>query len=473
MEIDVEKIGKTHKPEMDYISTKNACKLCSPLGASVVFKGIRNCLPLIHGSQGCATYIRRYLISHYKEPIDIASSNFSEETTIFGGNKNFNTGIDNIIKQYSPEAIGIATTCLSETIGEDVHRLITEYKIVHNDIKLPAFFNVATPSYQGTHIDGFHETVLAVVSNLATLAVPKNHINIYPGFISPEDIRHLKEILADFGIKFILFPDYSETLDNPSWDEYHKLSPGGTSVEELCEMSSAKTSIELGLVFNKGITSGRVRGSKSVSTAGEFLDKNFGVNCIQTIHPIGISATDEFFKVLEKISNKQTSEKFTKERGRLVDAYIDGHKYVFGKKAIVYGDEDFVISLSSFLDEIGISVVLAATGGESGIFAEAIKKYAPNSAETMIIGAGWDFDKIAEMAKILEPDIMVGNSKGYYISRDLGIPLLRVGFPIHDRIGGQRMLHLGYKGTQQLFDSIVNLLIEAKQNNSPVGYKYM
>ncbi len=48
-----------------------------------------------------------------------------------------------------------------------------------------------------------------------------------------------------------------------------------------------------------------------------------------------------------------------------------------------------------------------------------------------------------------------------------------MGFPIHDRIGGQRILHLGYEGAQQLFDLIVNELIRVKQDESPVGYSYM
>ena len=65
------------------VSTQNACKLCAPLGASVVFRGIENCVPLIHGSQGCSTYIRRYVISHFREPIDIASSNFSESSAFW------------------------------------------------------------------------------------------------------------------------------------------------------------------------------------------------------------------------------------------------------------------------------------------------------------------------------------------------------------------------------------------------------
>jgi nitrogenase molybdenum-iron protein NifN len=48
-----------------------------------------------------------------------------------------------------------------------------------------------------------------------------------------------------------------------------------------------------------------------------------------------------------------------------------------------------------------------------------------------------------------------------------------VGFPIHDRIGGQRLLHLGYAGTQRLFDQIVNETIRSAQDDSPVGYSYM
>jgi nitrogenase molybdenum-iron protein NifN len=50
---------------------------------------------------------------------------------------------------------------------------------------------------------------------------------------------------------------------------------------------------------------------------------------------------------------------------------------------------------------------------------------------------------------------------------------VRVGFPVHDRFGAQRHQHLCYSGTQQLLDRITNALIEFKQENSPVGYKYI
>ncbi len=63
-------------------ATRNACKLCTPLGACLAFAGVEGARTILHGSQGCATYIRRYMISHFKEPIDIASSNFGETSAI-------------------------------------------------------------------------------------------------------------------------------------------------------------------------------------------------------------------------------------------------------------------------------------------------------------------------------------------------------------------------------------------------------
>jgi nitrogenase molybdenum-iron protein NifN len=460
------------KPEIEhYTSTRNSCNVCSPLGASVAFKGIKGCVALIHGSQGCSTYIRRYLISHFKEPVDIASSNFSQDATIFGGNKNFITGIDNIIKQYNPDVIAIASTCLSETIGENVPMLISGYKAQNKGKKLPDFVYASTPSYQGSHMDGFHEAVAATVMAFAEKSTCKEHINIFPGFVSPEDLRYLKEILEDFFLEYIMVPDYSETLDNPSWDEYKRIPDGGTPVSRIAETGSALASIEFGYILQKGALQGRIKDQTTNPTAAEYLKSRFGIERYNMGLPIGIKETDKFFDTLEKLSLHETPKKYKMERGRLVDAYIDGHKYVFGKKAVVYGEEDFVIGMVSFLEEIGIKTVICATGGESGKMGETIK--ALTGKQDILIHSSADFEGISALARELKPDIMIGNSKGYYIARELGIPMVRVGFPVHDRMGGQRILHLGYRGAQILFDNIANALIQAKQDKSPVGYKYM
>ena len=106
----------------NYVSTTNACKMCTPMGAALVFKGIENAVPFLHGSQGCATYMRRYIISHYREPVDIASSALGEKSAVYGGGPNLKKGILNVMRKYDVSLVGVATTCLTETIGDDVGR---------------------------------------------------------------------------------------------------------------------------------------------------------------------------------------------------------------------------------------------------------------------------------------------------------------------------------------------------------------
>ncbi len=449
------------KEEPSFVSTRNACKLCAPLGAGIAFRGIEGCIPLIHGSQGCSTYIRRYVISHFREPIDIASSNFSETTAIFGGGENLKKALDNVIRQYNPAAVGIATTCLSETIGDDVRLYLEQYRAERKNLALPALLSASTPSYRGTHMDGYSAALKATVAGLAEKGEGQDRINLLPGFLSPADLRSLKEILSDFGMPYTMLPDYSETLDGQSWSEYQKLAPGGTTIEAIQKMGSARETLQLG------------RSLADQDTAANFLKSKFGVPVRTLGYPVGIRETDRFFSELKALSGSDIPGKYSRERGRLVDSYIDGHKYAFGKRAVLYGEMDLVVALASFLDEIGMDPVLCATGAASDRFKELVTAVLEHPSPDLQVLEDSDFATIRERCRSLRPDVILGNSKGYSLARELGIPLVRAGFPIHDRIGAQRIRHVGYGGTQQLYDRIVNALLEHRQEESQVGYSYM
>ena len=439
-------------------ATRNACKLCAPLGACLALRGVAGAVPFLHGSQGCATYIRRYLISHFREPVDIAVSGFSEATTVFGGGDNLRSGLNNLARQYHPELIGIATTCLPETIGEDVGHLLHDF---HPEGDVPfRTVHVSTQSYRGTHVDGFHATVKALVEQLAQGGPVRGHINVFPGMVSPADLRYLKEVFADFGLEATLLPDYSETLDGPQLEEYQNIPAGGTPVESLRAMGRARVSLEMG------------RTMADAGTAAVSLESKFGVARRKLGWPVGVLESDRFFAALSELTSRPIPEKHAKERGRLVDAYVDAHKYVFGRRAVVFGEEDLVVGLTAFLAEIGVQPVLCASGGESGRLAAAVKAVAGDAVDGIVVKEGMDFATMGEMARGLAPDFLIGSSKGYSVARELDLPLIRVGFPIHDRIGGQRILHLGYRGAQQLFDAVTNTLLERAQERSPVGYSY-
>jgi nitrogenase molybdenum-cofactor synthesis protein NifE len=451
---------KIQRPD---IGTRNACNVCTPLGASLVFKGIRGAVPLIHGSQGCSTYMRRYLISHFKEPVDIACSNFGEHTAIFGGGVNIRTAFDNLRKQYHPELIGVATTCLSETIGDDVPMFIRNYQNTDRHADLPALVHVATPSYKGTHIDGFHGAVLATVSTLAVEKSDKTDtVNLFPGMLSPADLRLLKDIFQAMQIPCRMLPDYSRTLDGAPWNIYQRIPDGGTPVDEIRKMGNAAACIELGRILSTG------------HSAGKYLRDRFDMPLFSPGLPVGVHETDHFFGILENISGHPMPERYREERGRLIDAYIDGHKYVSGAKAVVYGDEDWVVGLAAFLSEIGVIPVLCTSGGNSGRLSEKIAEVAGSAGgHEITVMEDVDFLDIAEVSAQMKPDFLIGNSKGYSVARQIPVPLVRVGFPIHDRIGGARILHIGYAGAQSLFDTIVNTLLDHRQKSSDIGYSYM
>ena len=98
----------------------NPAKICQPIGAILAYKGIHNCMPITHGSQGCSSYLRMMLARHYREPTLAATSSFTEDSVVFGGRNNLKEAVDNVINIYHPDVLAINTTCSSETIGDDV-----------------------------------------------------------------------------------------------------------------------------------------------------------------------------------------------------------------------------------------------------------------------------------------------------------------------------------------------------------------
>lgn len=453
------------KPE-PYVSTTNACKLCTPLGACLAFRGIEGAVPFLHGSQGCATYMRRYIISHFREPMDIASSSLGEKHAVYGGGPNLKLGLTNVMSKYSPRMIGIATTCLTETIGDNVSMFVREFRDEFSDLIIqegsPELVNVSTPSYSGTHMDGFHAAVKSTVEQLACKVPGHDGVALLPGFVSPADTRYLKEIMESFGVNSVILPDISLTLDAPALLDYEKLPSGGTPLADIRRLGGSRSVIEFG------------RSIERASTAGKVLEGKFSIPRFGLGTPIGLRETDAFFQVLEEISGIQTPEPHSLERGRLIDAYVDGHKYLFDQKVVIYGEEDLVIGLTAFLAEIGARPVLCASGGRSRQMERAVNEVTEGLlSEPPMVLEGVDFYQIEEYAESLGPQLLIGSSKGYQLSRKWKIPLLRVGFPIHDRFGGHRTLHLGYRGAQVLLDRIINAVIEAKQEQSQVGYSYM
>lgn len=433
----------------------NPCKMCMPMGAVSAFYGIRKCMTILHGSQGCSTYIRRHMATHYNEPIDIASSVLTEHGTVYGGEDNLIKGIKNLIKLYSPEVIGVATTCLAETIGEDISRFINNFLETNTDCNV-TIIPVQTAGYGGTQFEGYWAALRATVENVKMDTTLNDKVNIITSLLSPADTRYLKQLLEMFEIDYILFPDISENLDGEHREQYQRLPSSGTPIDEISKMASAKITIELSTFVEEKLS------------PAKYLSDIYNVPYVRLNLPIGIRDTNALIEQLCIISGKPIPEAIKKEKGRYLDAMIDSHKYNGEGKAVVYGEPDFVYSMVRLCCENGIMPVVVATGSNCphlGYKAidEIVMVTQKADSDKYVILNDTDFLSIQNYALEHGANIMIGSSDARRIEEKFGIPLVRCTFPIHDRVGGQRIRTLGYEGSLQLLDSITNQLLEIKE----------
>lgn len=424
----------------------NPAKTCQPIGAMYAALGVHGCLPHSHGSQGCCAFHRMQLTRHYKEPVMASTSSFTEGACVFGGGANLKTAVKNIFELYAPEIIAVHTTCLSETIGDDLKTMISQ---VQPDV--PAGKHVIhtnTPSYVGSHVTGFSNMVKSFVSYLSVNNGQKNgKINLLPGFVDPGDMRELKRILSVMKINNILFPDTSGVLDSPMTGTFEMYPLGGTTVDEIIDAGNSKLTLALG--------------TYSAEAAAIELEKKCKVPMKTLSTPIGIEATDRLITELAAITHKAVPYSIEEERGQLVDLMLDSQAYFNGKKVAIYGDPDIVAGLTEFVISLGMIPKFVVSGTPGDTFKREIDAIlTKNGVEGTVVKAAADLFELHQWIKNEPVDLLMGNTHGKYISRAEDIPLIRVGFPILDRYAHQLFPIIGYKGAIRLIEMMSNAILD-------------
>lgn len=434
----------------------NPCKMCMPMGGVMAFKGIENNMVILHGSQGCSTYIRRHMATHYNEPVDIASSALTEQGTVYGGADNLKKGLDNMIKMYNPTTIGILTTCLAETIGEDVNRIVEEFykeQEKNKNIKDIKIITASTPGYGNTQAEGYFSVLRKIAEQVCEECENTGKLNIICANLNPGDVRNIKKILDDFKIEYTILPDVSNTLDSPHNEKYRRIPKGGTKIEDIKKMGGAKATIEMGITI------------QDEDSPGVYLRDKFKVPLYKCGIPMGIRNTNEFIFLVSKITGKEIPKEYVLQKGRYLDAMIDNHKYTGEARVVLYGEPELLLSTARLCVENGILVKVAGTGSKNAALKEKLKEELKSQKEEFIVFDDTDFETMENYAKRFNVNLMIGNSDGRTMAKKLGVKLIRTGFPIHDRVGGQRQVITAYNGSSFLIDAVSNAMLEITQNS--------
>ncbi|MDP4182411.1 MAG: nitrogenase component 1, partial [Bacillota bacterium] len=336
--------------------TINPAKTCQPVGAMYAALGIHKCLPHSHGSQGCCAYHRKFLTRNFRDPVMASTSSFTEGASVFGGGTNLKTAIKNVFSIYNPDIIAIHTTCLSETIGDDIPTFISQSQIPEGKLVIHA----NTPSYQGSHVTGFSNMVKAMVKYLSVNSkTPNGKINIIPGFVNPGDMREIKRMMKTMGTESIMFPDTSGVLDAPMTGKYEMYPRGGAKISDIIDAGNSTATVALG---------------SFASADGAYeMEKRCKVPSKVLKTPIGIKATDDFLMAVSKLTGKSIPAELEEERGQLVDIMVDCHYHYHGKKVAIFGDPDIVIALTEFAISLGMIPKYVLTGTPGEVFEREVK----------------------------------------------------------------------------------------------------
>ena len=434
--------------------TVNPAKTCQPIGAMYAALGVHGCLPHSHGSQGCYAYHRSTLTRHYKEPIMAATSAFTEGASVFGGQSNLLQSINNIFTVYAPKVIAVHTTCLSETIGDDIPTIVNK---AGADGKIPEgkyVFHANTPSYVGSHITGFSSMTKAMVDYFSEKNGHKtNTINLIPGYVEPADMAEIKRLATLMGVNTIMFPDTSNVLNTPLTGKFKMYPEGGVTIDQLKMSGSSAGTIALGELAS--------------GPAAKALDAKCKVPCQVLNLPIGLHDTDIFIDTLRRMAGVNVPESINIERGQLMDVISDWHQYLHGKRVALVGDPDQLLSLTRFLVALDMKPVYIVTGSPAG------KKYIATLEESVSdmgveakIKVPGDMFLLHQWIKNEPVDLLIGNTYGKYIARDEDIPFVRFGFPILDRPGHSYFSTTGYRGALRLLEKIIGVLLDRKDRDS-------
>lgn len=418
-------------------------------GAALAFLGIRKAMPLMHGSQGCTAFAKVFFVRHFREPVPLQTTAMDQVSSVMGADGNIVEALRVICEKQNPAIIGLVTTGLAETQGCDIRRAVSDFRAEYTEFASTAIVAVNTPDFAGSFESGFALAVKGIIDTLVPanqerVGLRQRQVNVLCGAnLTPGDIEFVSESIESFGLRPVLIPDLSGSLDGHLDDaQFNPLTTGGLSVKDLADVGESVATLMIG---------------PSLTAAADLLHQRTAVPDFRFGHLQGLDEVDRWFATLAQISAKPVPEKWIRHRRQLQDAMLDTHFMLGDVRAAIAADPDVLMGFEALLRGMGASTVAAVVPAKNAALASV-------PVASVQVGDLEDVEKIAAQTKA---NLLFGNSHAGDSAKRLGIPLLRIGFPQYDLVGGFQRCWFGYRGTQQALFDIANLMLAHHREIQP------
>ena len=395
------------------------------LGMVRAIDGIRDAVAIIHGKSCCHadTLLFKILTGNHND-VRVTGSGIRTQDISIGGYRKLPIAIRSAYEEFKPSLIAVLVTSFTAMMGDDVDGIIDGIK-EEIPCRICSFF---CPGFLGDLASGYEEFLDFLFEFVEENRPENNLINIV-GYKKDDpnaeaDLEEIKRILSLDGVKInVVFLD--------------------------CLFNEVKfaTKASLNVLISE---EGRNFCMK--------MKERFGTPFVRVRYPFGINGTVSFLESIERGLNVkfdrdiiEREKGVIKERLQKIYAYLEG---IYGLPVAVIGDGSRAVDLCSFLsEEFGFEIrLLCIKGGK--IREEELSKL---DAEDVVIEK--DQFQVEKLIRSKDIAILFGSSLEKRICRELNIPLFRIFYPVLDQIFITQRPYLGFAGTLNLVEEVVNAII--------------
>lgn len=423
-------------------------KASQTMGAALAYLGFNRSMPLMHGSQGCTAFAKVFFVRHFREPVPLQTTAMDQVSSIMGADDNIVEALKTIADKQKPALIGLCSTGLAETQGCDMQRAIGDFRRQYPAFDKVAVVAASTPDFSGCFETGFAQAMKAVVATL----IPQSEragsrprqVNVLCGsYLTPGDLEYISESIESFGLRPLLIPDLSGSLDGHlPHEEFNPLTSGGLTLDELQTASESRATLVVG---------------SSMREVGRLLEERTGVPVHDFPHLHSLHQVDRWLMTLSELAGVEVPTRWRRQRRQLQDAMLDTHFMLGQLKVAIAADPDLLQALHDLVVSMGAEVVTAVAPGKG----PALKEL---SLAQVQIG---DLEDLEQQARETDAQLLIGNSHLVATAERLHRPLLRAGFPQYDYLGGFQRAWCGYRGIQQALFELANLTLSQHEEVAP------
>ncbi|MEA4892526.1 MAG: nitrogenase component 1 [Peptococcaceae bacterium] len=384
---------------------------CGLFGAHQALCGMKNTVLLLHSVVGCSFGTLALHLPGQMQDVRQSCTVISDDEVIFGGEQALEKAIASARELYRPDGVLIISGCVSEMIGDDL-RAVTDRAARQGPV-----LSVSAPGFQGGFQEGFEKATAALLDWMRPCRRRSRRVNLIGlGGDEPrvrEDGEAFRDLLCGAGAECLIL--------------------GHCSIDELREAPAAA----LNLVLGRGVELARQ------------MEQRFGIPYKLLAYPFGITGARALWQALpEDFSGEWAvlEREMAKALSGPLKTVYPYLQALYGMPAAILASGARADGLRRFLEqELGMAVVCCARRESLG-----------------------DQEEFYDRVRRSESALLFASSFEQDLAEELSLPLVRVDYPVFDRVALSGRPLIGARGTLCLLEDILNAIMEARTKREAV-----